>query len=606
MRRVANDWPMLRAGMTFGSAACLLLTMAVLPGALSAEPHDTGATPAREGGDLSSDRPNLASRQRRLADRYKRLEQVLLRLSELSATDQPRRAALLREAIARSKQRDVANQFDAVVQLLEQQQLALAGKRQRQLDGELEQLLNLLLKEEFSGRTESEKRKIRRYLKQINRLIKEQRGVKGRTESGENQRSVAKAQAKVAEKTQQLAETLGRDAAERKGEDKPPVIGDKPVRPQPDQPPKQNPLRDPQPSEKSPGLPGAPKLADGDAQDKDAGNQAQGEKPGEGESEGEKRSDGQSPGGKPSAGPPKKGAGGKAVPGGKDGGPGSQSESGEPPSEGGIDSARKRVEAARKRMREAEQALKKAQRDRAEQQQQQALDALAQAKAELERILRQLREEEIQQVLVRLEVRFRKMLEQQLAINEGTLRLDRIPATERAHDDEIEAGRLGRLEGELVNAANQALMLLHEEGTSVAFPEAVEQMRDEMQQVAQRLVRVQVGMVTQEIEAEIVRSLEETIAALRKALRDHDRRQAKGPSSQGGQPQDPQLVDSLEELRMIRTLQMRVNRRTQRYEQLLKDGSVDRGDCLEALRRLADRQQRIRQATYDLQWGKDR
>ncbi|MFV2065908.1 MAG: hypothetical protein ACC645_02940, partial [Pirellulales bacterium] len=186
------------------------------------------------------------------------------------------------------------------------------------------------------------------------------------------------------------------------------------------------------------------------------------------------------------------------------------------------------------------------------------------------------------------------------------LRLDRIPFAERAHDDEIEAGRLGRLEGELVDAASKALMLLREEGTSVAFPEAVEQMRDEMQQVTERLMRVKVGMVTQEIEAEIVRSLEETIAALRKALRDHDRRQAKGPSSQAGPPQDPQLVDSLEELRMIRTLQMRVNRRTQRYEKLLKDGSADRDDCMEALRRLADRQQRIRQATYDLQWGKDR
>ncbi|MFV1968826.1 MAG: hypothetical protein ACC628_25695, partial [Pirellulaceae bacterium] len=457
MRRFAIDWPMVRAGVTFGSFACLLLAMAVLPGTLSAQPHETGATPAPEGADSSSDSPSLASRQRRLADRYKRLEQVLLRLSELSASNQPRRAALLREAIARSKQHDVASQFDAVVQLLDQQQLALADKRQRQLDGELEQLLRLLLKEEFSDRTESEKRKLRRYLKQINRLIKEQRGVKGRTESGENQRSVAEAQGKVGEKTQQLADALGRDAAEQRGADKRPATGDKAARPQPDPPSKRNPLRDPQQSEKPPGLPGEPKSADGDAQTKDAGDQPGGGKSGKGKSGEGKSSDGQPSGGKPSGGPPEKGTQGDAAPGGKDGGLGNQPESGEPPSEGGIDSAQKRVEAARKRMRQAEQALKEAQRDRAEQQQQQALDALAQAKAELERILRQLREEEIQQMLVRLEARFRKMLEQQLAINEGTLRLDRIPFAERAHDDEIAAGRLGRLEGKLVDAANKAL-----------------------------------------------------------------------------------------------------------------------------------------------------
>jgi len=593
MRRFATARP-LCADAASGVVVCLLLAVAVPGGPAFAGPPGKAATPAPQAAPASGAPNHLANRQRRLAERYTRLEQVLLRLAELSATNQPRRAALLREAIAQSKQHDVARQFDAATELLEQQQLALAGKRQQQLDTELRQLLHLLLKEESSDRTESEKRKLRHYLKQINRLIKQQRGVKGRTESGENQRSIAEAQGKVGERTGQLADALRRDAAERQAG----PAGDDASRPPQDRSQQRQPLRDARQAKKPPGGQREPGPADGRAPDRSAGDPTEGGKAGG------------SPSSKGNARPgaPEKSPQGKAPSDGKRGDAGDPSSpSADAPAEDSIDSAHRRVDAARKRMRQAEQAIREARRGQAEEQQQHALDALARAKAVLERILRQLREEEIQQMLVRLEARFRKMLEAQRTINAGTVRLDQIPVAKRAHGDEIEAGRLGRLEGELVDAASKALMLLREEGTSVAFPEAVEQMRDEMQYVVERLVRVHVGVVTQEMEDEIVRSLEETIAALRKALRDQDRRRSQSPSSPpAGQPQDPPLVDSLEELRMIRTLQLRVNRRTQRYEKLLQDGSADRADCTEAIRRLADRQQRIRQATYDLQWGKDR
>src|SRR5690606_15032392 len=137
-----------------------------------------------------------------------------------------------------------------------------------------------------------------------------------------------------------------------------------------------------------------------------------------------------------------------------------------------------------------------------------------QAKAELERILRQLREEEVQRTLAQLEGRFRRMLDMQIEDYEATLRLDRVPAAQRGRNDEIEASRLSRKESAIVLEAEKALTLLREEGTAVAMTEAVLQMYEDMQQVVIRLGQAKVDARTQGIEEDIMAALEEMIAAL--------------------------------------------------------------------------------------------
>ena len=68
------------------------------------------------------------------------------------------------------------------------------------------------------------------------------------------------------------------------------------------------------------------------------------------------------------------------------------------------------IEQARKQMRSAIENLKQAKKDNALEKQFAAISALEKAKAELTRILRQLREEEIERVLALLEARFRKKI----------------------------------------------------------------------------------------------------------------------------------------------------------------------------------------------------
>src|SRR5262249_39651940 len=63
----------------------------------------------------------------RLADRFKRLEEAVGRLAELSASTDPRRAKLLREAIAQSREQDVNSRFESIVKLLQDERLSAAS-----------------------------------------------------------------------------------------------------------------------------------------------------------------------------------------------------------------------------------------------------------------------------------------------------------------------------------------------------------------------------------------------------------------------------------------------------------------------------------------------
>ena len=209
-------------------------------------------------------------------------------------------------------------------------------------------------------------------------------------------------------------------------------------------------------------------------------------------------------------------------------------------------------------------------------------------------------------MLAMLEARFRKMLQMQQEVYEGTLRLDKVPSAERTHNHEIESSRLSGKQSQIVVEVDKALLVLREDGSAIAFPEAVEQIREDMQQVVQRLAQTKVGQVTQNIEEDIITALQEMIDALKKAQKDlENKKKPPGQPPPPGQQQDPPLVDVLAELKMIRALQMRVNTRTARYSKMIEGEQAENVELVEALRRLSERQQRIHRVTRDLQMGKN-
>jgi hypothetical protein len=170
----------LRLCILLASAAALQLSQASIQ---AQEPS------AVEEGPAAGD--DLTSLEARLAERYDRLELLVARLAELSGSTQPRRAALLRQLVAKSRDRDVAGQFDRVIDALEQQSYSTAIDGQSALETELQRLLELLLQEDRDRQIESERKRVARFLQDVNKLIRLQRGVSGRTSGGDNAKELA-------------------------------------------------------------------------------------------------------------------------------------------------------------------------------------------------------------------------------------------------------------------------------------------------------------------------------------------------------------------------------------------------------------------------------
>ena len=269
-------------------------------------------------------------------------------------------------------------------------------------------------------------------------------------------------------------------------------------------------------------------------------------------------------------------------------------------------SPQKRIEAAEQKMREAQEKLEKAKRDESIKAQEEAQAELAKAKAELEEILRQLREEEVGRMLALLEGRFRKMLDMQLKVHSQTQKLNSIESANRNREFDIQSGRLSFDERKIQTEAEKALLLLKEEGSSIAFPETVEMMIEDMDFVSARLSNSKVGEITLEREEDIIDALEEMLEALKQAQQDQDDRQQQQQQQQpNGPQQDPALVSSLAEFKMIRSLQVRVNKRTSRYSKSLTDaddpvGQAEETSLIRSLKQLSDRQERLQAIMRDI------
>jgi hypothetical protein len=539
----------------------------------------------------------LAGTEKSLSERYDRLELLAGRLAELSKSTQPRRAELLQQLVAKSREKGVPGQFDEIIRALESDNLGDATKNQTSLQTELQAMLDLLLQEDRDRQIESERQRISKYLAELNKIIRQQRGIKARTAGGDEEQQLGEDQERASNKTGELSSQIqetelkpksgdeqaeGKESKDSPSESSEPKDGEKPSE-NGEQKPGDSEMKDP--SEQGKPKDGEPSESkdspSGDSQPSDS-------KPSEGQPSQSKPSQS-----KPSQGQPSEGG----QP--SESEPQESSEQSQSPSERAVEKLKK----AQQRMQQAQERLKEAQRKEAVEEQEAALRELEQAKAELEKILRQLREEEMERLLVLLEARLRKMLEMQNQVYDETKKLDKSAKSVPQHELEIASASLSRQEDQIAGEADRALMLLQEDGSSVAFPEALQQAREDMRTVSDRLKRVKTEKITQALEEDIIATLEETLAALQKALKDLRDKKSQPQQGGGGEPGEQALVDQLAELRMIRALQERVNKRTLFYDEILEGQQAADPELLESLDDLARRQEQIYRATHDLDQG---
>ena len=461
----------------------------------------------------------LPEKQRSVSDRYVQLEQIILRMSEISATTNPKRAELLRKVLSASKDRLVSPRLDEVVRTLEQKRLTDAISAQEGIEKDLLELLKLLESENRDQNREAEKERIKEFLRDLEELIHKEKNLKQRTAQNEAPLPFEQEQRDVRLSTQSL-----RDRIENH---------ENPDKRKNEKDAKQKDEKDVKPSDEK-------EENDGSDESKSPTQQA--------------------------------------------------------------------MSQAAKRMRLAEEKLRTAEKKGAIEDQEEAIAELQKAKAALEKILRQLREEELMQTLEKLEARFKRMLRVEQAIRSQTERLSK----ESGEDDEtqrtvqIQSSRLGADQQSVIEDADAALVLLREDGTAQAMGESLLQSRFDMTEAKSRLDKTQLDSVTLGIEDAIIAALEEMLDAIDLAIKEAKKRQENqsSPAGGGGGGGEEPLIQLLSELKMIRSMQRRVNERTERYEKMLTESNADLESLKNGVDELTRQQHRISRILHDIRVGR--
>ncbi|CAK9104929.1 Uncharacterized protein SCF082_LOCUS48922, partial [Durusdinium trenchii] len=545
-----------------------------------------GADPPKE--ESAPQGPDLSQRQEQLYRDYERFEKALYQLAEQTRLKDPERAELLYRARGSSQEQRLLSNMQRISELLknEEPQYGAASDRQKAIVAELQTILKLLQSLDSRDRVKTEIARLEAILTDTNRLIARQKDVRAETQRGRDASQLQGDQQDVADEASELAEKIdeqdlerAREEEERDGESGKPQEGES------------GKSQDPKSQD--------PMSEDSKSKSGEQSSESKPQESGSESSEGEQKPS--SP--MPSSPMPSQPMPSQPMPSTPMPPQGAQNE--QPPAESAAPeeqqtAGREELEQARQEMQQALDELKQQNKDEATAEQDAAIARLEEMKAELEEILRQLREEEKEMYLTLLEARFQQMLRRQTGINSETLRLHTIPQKEWTgrHRDTVVG--LSRDQGDNVLEAEKALTLLKDEGSSVAFPEAVEQMQRNMEVVRERLASQDVGETTQLLEQLIVETLEEMIFALQKEMEKIREQKEQQQGQPPGQPGDPALVDQLAELKMIRSLQNQVNRLTRQLGLEIEGEQATDPQQKKLIEDLARRQERIQEATYDL------
>lgn len=610
------------------------MTIAVLVGLLALAPVVPAQAPPGPG---TTDPEKIKGTQEENLKFFKKFADEMLRLAQRwEKSDNPddrERAKSLRAGLELIEKKGVENLFKDMVKGLGSKNPnsgdfnTLLGKDAK-LIAALQEILAVL-------ETEDETERIRRQIKEIEEAIKAIKAVKTRQEitraKTENAKSdsnqISKQQGDIAKDTQDIANKLGGkdnkgnpnaqakdDKSEQKPEGKPGEsspenkpdtkenkAADKPTdgaggdqKPDPrggmdasaDKPSDGGMGGDPKPGEQKPMNPMGgdqkPMAGDPKAQGDNKGDQ----KPSAGQQGGDaKPMNGQSGmpmSGSPSASKPSSGSSGQPSSG--------QPSSGQPQPK---DPAQENVQQAVPPQRGAQEDIEQNKRNDASKKQDLAIQALERAIKELEKRLKQLREKELAKLLANLEERVGRMLRMQIEVKAATVNIDNgvkknkgQKTTADIQKSQVEAEK----ELAIISEAEKALKLMEGEGSAVVFAGVLREVKGDMESVQRRLNEGRVEEQTQIIEHDIIDQLTMMKEALKKAKQDLENQQNKPPSdSQPGKP-NQKLIDLLNELKLVKSLQEQVNKRTIGYSK--QDPGEQANDPIvqAELRQLSDRQ----------------
>ena len=159
-------------------------------------------------GPASTSRTTLSDRQTSVAARFEKLQELLLRLAEMEAVENPERAALLRRAARQASDQFILEKLKTASESLETEEFQKAVENQEAAAKELGSLLTLLMSEDRSERIRAEKDRVQQMVKDLKRTLNNQRSVRARTENGADLEQLEKEQKSVTERGKELSEQM--------------------------------------------------------------------------------------------------------------------------------------------------------------------------------------------------------------------------------------------------------------------------------------------------------------------------------------------------------------------------------------------------------------
>jgi hypothetical protein len=201
------------------------------------------------------------------------------------------------------------------------------------------------------------------------------------------------------------------------------------------------------------------------------------------------------------------------------------------------------------------------------------------------------------------------MLSMQMAVRDGTKGVWGVILTyenkKPTRAEEQRSQQLSSAEGDIVKLANATLQLLGAEGSAVAFAMSLENVRDDMSMIERRLDKYDAGTMTQQMEEDVIAALKEMIEALKKAIQEQKDKK-NNPKPPSNSPPPPQrLLDLLAELKLIRSQQMQVNKRTTQYGRQDPVEQTDNALIQKELELIAKRQVRLEDMLKKIATGKN-
>ena len=250
--------------------------------------------------------------------------------------------------------------------------------------------------------------------------------------------------------------------------------------------------------------------------------------------------------------------------------------------EGGIP-GKGDVAKASEKMSSASESLSGAKAGKAAGQQEEAVEELEKGREKVEDTLEALQEAFRNQLIAYLKEKFTYMLAQQKSATGSTRSLDlKLRALNLAaggEQPEIDikdrqlAKRLAASELKLSAVCDDVLDVLSEDGTTLVFPEIVVELKADLEQTGALLDNLQTGDSTRMIQKDIEDTVSEILAALEEAAKKPPPPSPNKGREKKNQNSSAPLLAKSAELKMVRALQLRVNRRTSRFDTARK--SVD-------------------------------